>query len=113
MSELVLEFREAQHATSGWDKQTAHQAGATFRLFIEICGDHALGAYTRKDAGRFEEAIERLPADYGKAPRYRGRNRGDLRGPARGRADSPDHAEDGQTALLGALDALGGRPGEG
>ncbi len=74
MSEAGAAFREAQVATSGWDKQTAHQAGATFRLFVEICGDHALGAYTRKDAGRFKEAVERLPADYGKAPRYRGRS---------------------------------------
>lgn len=78
MSEAGATFREAQVATSGWDKQTAHQAGATFRLFVEICGDHPLGVYTRKDAGRFKEAVERLPADYGKAPRYRGRSAAEI-----------------------------------
>ena len=72
MSASGAVFREAQVATSGWDKQTAHQAGATFRLFVDICGDRTLGAYTRRDAGRFKETAERLPADYGKAARYRG-----------------------------------------
>ena len=71
MSEAGAAFRDTQVATGGWDKQTSHQAGATFRLFIDICGDRVLGTYTRKDAGRFKEMIERLPANYGKAACYR------------------------------------------
>lgn len=65
-------FREHQVQTKRWDNQTAAQAGATYRLFADVCGDKPLGAYTRKDAGRFRERVERLPSDYGKHPRYRG-----------------------------------------
>lgn len=65
-------FRDQQVQTKRWDNQTAAQAGATYRLFVDVCGDKPLGAYTRKDAGRFRERVERLPSDYGKHPRYRG-----------------------------------------
>ncbi|MCJ2031337.1 site-specific integrase [Methylobacterium sp. J-043] len=64
-------FRATQVATGAWDRQTASQASATFRLFVDVCGDRPLSAYSRKDAGRFRERIERLPNDYGKHPRYR------------------------------------------
>lgn len=67
-------FRDQQVETKRWDNQTAAQAGATYRLFVDVCGDKPLGAYTRKDAGRFRERVERLPSDYGKHPRYRGRS---------------------------------------
>ncbi|KQT74915.1 integrase [Methylobacterium sp. Leaf465] len=65
-------FRDQQVQTKRWDNQTAAQAGATYRLFADVCGDKPLDAYTRKDAGRFRERVERLPSDYGKHPRYRG-----------------------------------------
>lgn len=65
-------FRDQQVQTKRWDNQTAAQAGATYRLFVDVCGDKPLGAYTRKDAGRFRERVERLPSDYSKHPRYRG-----------------------------------------
>lgn len=65
-------FRDQQVQTKRWDNQTAAQAGATYRLFADACGDKPLRAYTRKDAGRFRERVERLPSDYGKHPRYRG-----------------------------------------
>ncbi len=63
-------FRASQVATKTWDNQTASQAGATYRLFVDVCGDQPLISYTRKDAGRFRGLIERLPNDYGKHPRY-------------------------------------------
>ena len=65
-------FRAQQVETKRWDNQTAAQASATYRLFADVCGDKPLGVYTRKDAGRFRERVERLPGDYGKHPRYRG-----------------------------------------
>lgn len=73
MSTVGALFRTAQVATSAWDRQTAAQAGATYRLFVEVCGDKPIADYTRKDAGLFRERIERLPNDYGKLPRYRDR----------------------------------------
>lgn len=72
LSTAQLAFRDEQLATDAWDKQTAAQAGATYRLFVEVCGDRPLADYTRKDAGRFRELASRLPADYGKSALYRG-----------------------------------------
>ena len=71
MSAVGADFRGRQVAVGGWDGQTAHQAGATFRLFVEVCGDRAIGTYTRRDSGHFRSMVERLPSDYGKAALYR------------------------------------------
>ena len=71
MSAVGPDFRKRQVATKTWDEQTASQAGATYRLFIDVCGDKSLGAYSRKDAGAFRAQIERLPTDYGKSPVFR------------------------------------------
>ena len=38
LSECGKSLREKQIATGAWDGQTAARAGATFRLFAEICG---------------------------------------------------------------------------
>lgn len=71
LSALGAVFRDTQIATQTWDKQTAAQAGATFRLFVDVCGDRPLAAYSRKDVGHFRDRVQRLPNDYGKHPRYR------------------------------------------
>ncbi|WP_156387727.1 site-specific integrase [Methylobacterium sp. Leaf399] len=70
-SVVGTKFRASQVATKVWDQQTAAQAGATYRLFVDVCGDKPVSAYTRKDVGRFREQVQRLPNDYGKHPRYR------------------------------------------
>lgn len=70
-SQTAGAFRTSQLETKRWDQQTAAQARATFRLFVEVCGDKPVAAYTRKDASRFRDLIERLPQDYSKHPRYR------------------------------------------
>jgi integrase len=64
-------FLEDQVISRAWEKQSASQARATFRLFVDVCGDKPLCAYTRQEAGRFKEQIQRLPGDYGKAAAYR------------------------------------------
>ncbi|UIN37312.1 site-specific integrase [Methylobacterium oryzae] len=71
LSAVGVAFRNTQIVTQTWDKQTAAQAGATFRLFVDVCGDRPLAAYSRKDVGHFRDRVERLPNDYGKHPRYR------------------------------------------
>lgn len=71
MSAVSAAFRGTQIATETWDKQTAAQAAATFRLFVDVCGDRPLADYSRKDAGHFRDRVQRLPNDYGKHPRYR------------------------------------------
>ena len=72
LSDAGPKFKDRQLKTKAWDAQTAAQAGATYRLMIDVCGDRPLGAYTRKDVARFRELVEQLPGDYSKAPRYRG-----------------------------------------
>lgn len=72
LSEASAVFRREQTVTKAWDAQTASQAGATYRLFIEICGDRPLAAYSRTDADQFRKLASMLPFDYSKAVQYRG-----------------------------------------
>ncbi|GJE61809.1 hypothetical protein MPOCJGCO_3935 [Methylobacterium trifolii] len=65
LSVVGATLRTTQVATAAWGRQTASQASPTFRLFVDICGDRPLAAYSRKHAGRFRDQVERLPNDYG------------------------------------------------
>src|SRR5690606_25859702 len=71
-SEVAEAFRSDQLAIKNWDRQTAGQARATYRLFAEICGDRPLPEYVRSHADDFRKKIQRLPWDYSKAAQYRG-----------------------------------------
>ena len=70
-SKLSQPFIDAQIATKAWERQTAAQAEKTFRLFVEINGDLPIDQYSRENAARFKDFVQRLPADYGKAAAYR------------------------------------------
>ncbi|WP_186415487.1 site-specific integrase [Pannonibacter sp. P2PFMT1] len=70
-STVYPSYIEGQLRRSEWRQQTGNQADATYRLFIQICGDKPISQYTRADAGRFRETAERLPSDYGKAASYK------------------------------------------
>ncbi len=74
LSELWPAFYEQQTVSGTWERQTASQARATFRLFIDVSGDKPLTSYTRADASRFKQQAERLSALYGKSPRYHNKN---------------------------------------
>lgn len=65
-------FREAQLRRKVWEQQTGLQARKTYALFAEYFGDRPLAHFTRRDAARFKELLEDLPANYGKAAEYRG-----------------------------------------
>ena len=69
---LGQKFLDDQVSIGAWEKQSASQARATFRLFCEICGDKPLSRYTRTDAALFRDTLQRLPGDYGKAAAYKG-----------------------------------------
>ncbi|CAO4181164.1 tyrosine-type recombinase/integrase [Methylorubrum extorquens] len=71
LSAVTEPFITDQVASGAWERQTAAQARATFRLLIDVCGDLPLRDYSRQDAGRFKEQLQRLPSDYGKAAAYR------------------------------------------
>jgi integrase len=72
LSTVTEPFITDQVTSGAWERQTAAQARATFRLLIDVCGDLPLRDYTRQDAGRFKEQLQRLPSAYGKASAYRG-----------------------------------------
>jgi integrase len=67
----AAEFRDARNRRGVWDAQTALQARKTYQLFRELCGDRPVGGYGREDAVRFKNLLCDLPANYGKAARYR------------------------------------------
>jgi integrase len=67
MSQAGEAFRDRQVLTMSWDRQTSAQASSTYRLFIDVCGDKPIAAYSRQDAGHFREQVERLPNDYGRS----------------------------------------------
>lgn len=74
MSKLAAAFVAKQKQLRRWENQTAAQNEKSYELFAEICGDKPPAAYTRKDAAKFKDLMERLPADYGKAARYQGKS---------------------------------------
>ena len=69
-SKVYPSYIEGQLRRGEWRQQTGNQAHATYRLFIQICGDRPVSQYTRADAGQFRATAERLPSDYGKAASY-------------------------------------------
>jgi integrase len=71
-SKVSKGFCEDQIASHVWERQTALQATKTYSLLIDICGDRPVASYTRLDAAKFRTFMQKLPADYGKAARYRG-----------------------------------------
>ncbi|WP_248311413.1 site-specific integrase [Bosea sp. ASV33] len=67
---VAAAFVTKQKQLRRWENQTAGQNEKSYELFKAICGDRPLSAYQRKDAARFKDQLERLPADYGKAAIY-------------------------------------------
>jgi integrase len=56
-----------------WRGQTKAQNEATFAMFVEVCGDLPVEAYTRRHLSDFYTVILGLPALYSKDKRWRGR----------------------------------------
>ncbi|MBX9761369.1 MAG: site-specific integrase [Beijerinckiaceae bacterium] len=72
-TKLAAAFVLKQRRLKRWENQTAAQNQKSYELFCDICGDRSLDRYERRDAARFKDALERLPAEYGKAARYQGK----------------------------------------
>lgn len=70
-SKVYPSYIESQLRRGEWRQQTGSQADATYRLFIQICGDKPVSQYGRADAGQFRATAERMPSDYGKAASYK------------------------------------------
>ncbi|MDG4670989.1 tyrosine-type recombinase/integrase [Shinella sp. 838] len=70
-STVYPNYIEDQLRRGEWRQQTGNQADATYRLFIQICGDKPVSQYRRPDAAQFRATAERMPSDYGKAASYK------------------------------------------
>jgi hypothetical protein len=65
-----LEWVETAKPVRG---QTLAQNETTYRMFLEVCGDKPITDYTRRDTGAFYALLPKLPAQYAKDKRWRGR----------------------------------------
>ena len=72
------EFRQTRKRRGVWDPQTTLQARKTYQLFVELCGDRPIAGYVRDDAVRFKNLLCDLPANYGKAAKYKGMAASDI-----------------------------------
>lgn len=72
LSEAWPLFVELMVAEEGWRGQTENQNSATYRIFIQCCGDKPVGAYSRQDCAKFFDMLRGLPALYSKKKEWRG-----------------------------------------
>jgi len=72
LSDILPGFIEQMSNESGWRGQTLMQNKGTYRIFMEVCGDLPVTSYKRPELARTLDLLRSLPADYGKAKRWRG-----------------------------------------
>jgi len=71
LSEFLPNFIDLMQSTDGWTGQTLAQNRASYRMFIEICGDRPVQSYTRRDTAAFYDVVRKLPKLYSKARAWR------------------------------------------
>ncbi len=72
LSEVLPAFIELMTNEECWRGQTLGQNRATYRMFIECCGDRPVSSYTRRDLARFYDLLRALPALYSKKKEWSG-----------------------------------------
>jgi hypothetical protein len=72
LSDILPGFIEQMSNESGWRGQTLMQNKGTYRIFMEVCGDLPVTLYKRPELARTLDLLRSLPADYGKAKRWKG-----------------------------------------
>lgn len=72
LSDLLPDFLDVMtDAGEGWRGQTRNQNSATYRMFMEVCGDRHPSQYARADLSTFHTTLRKLPAMYSKSARWR------------------------------------------
>jgi integrase len=66
LSEVLPAFTELMVKEEGWRGQTLAQNEATYRMFLECCGDRPPSQYQRKDLAKFYDLLRGLPSLYSK-----------------------------------------------
>jgi integrase len=72
-SELLTGFVEYMGSTKSWTGQTLAQNSTSFRMFIEVCGDLPVSAYTKKHTVEFYDVLRKLPRSYSRDPSWAGK----------------------------------------
>lgn len=75
VEEFIAEKSRTTREHVGYSAQTAAQARATFRLWVELMGDPPVSQVTGREAGEFRALLLRLPASHGKNVGGRGKER--------------------------------------
>jgi hypothetical protein len=70
-SSVLPGFVELMVNNEGWRGQTLAQNQATYRMFVECCGDRPIAAYERKDLTKFYDLLRSLPKLYSKSREWR------------------------------------------
>lgn len=73
LSDVLPSFIAFMSNEKGWRGQTLAQNQATYRMFIECCGDLPIQNYKRSDLTRFYDLLRALPALYAKRKAWRGK----------------------------------------
>jgi hypothetical protein len=71
----LLGFIKLMEGTEGWRGQTLAQNKATYRMFVECCGDRPVAEYQRIDLAKFYDILRALPKLYAKSREWRGLTR--------------------------------------
>ena len=73
LSAVLPNFLAMMEKDEGWRGQTLAQSTATYRMFLECCGDRPVAEYQRKDLAKFYDLLRGLPALYSKRRNWSGR----------------------------------------
>jgi site-specific recombinase XerD len=71
-SEVLPAFIEYMKQSDSWRGQTFAQNEATYRMFLECCGDRPVTEYQRRDLAKFQDILRGLPKLYAKSQEWRG-----------------------------------------
>jgi integrase len=72
LSEVLTEFLTYMEKEEGWTNQTMSQNKATYRMFMEHCGDRPIQSYSRRDLTSFYDLLRGLPALWAKDASWKG-----------------------------------------
>lgn len=71
MSELLPAFVENMIGLKEWRGQASKQNQATYRMFLEWCGDRPVQAYGKADVASFRDMLRHLPPNWSRSPTLR------------------------------------------
>jgi hypothetical protein len=71
-SEMLQGFVEYMDTTKSWTGQTLAQNATSFRMFIEVSGDHQVHTYAKQHTVAFYDLLRKLPKSYSRDPCWKG-----------------------------------------